>query len=37
VIVATYRRAGEVPTGSFAADSPSAAELARRERWAREG
>ena len=37
VIVASYRRAGEVPTGSFAADSPSAAELERRERWAREG
>ncbi len=37
VIVATYRRAGEVPTGSFAADEPSAAELARRERWVREG
>ena len=36
VIVARYRRAGEVPTGSFAAE-PSAAELRRRERWAREG
>jgi dihydrofolate reductase len=37
VIVGTYRRAGEVPTGSFADDNPSAAELERRERWAREG
>lgn len=37
VIVARYRRAGEVPTGSFAAAEPSAAELRRRERWAREG
>lgn len=36
VIVATYRRAGEVPTGSFADDNPSAAELARRERWSRD-
>ena len=37
VIVATYRRAGEVPTGSFAQAQPSADELKRRERWAREG
>ena len=37
VIAGTYRRAGEVPTGSFAVDNPSAAELERRERWAREG
>jgi dihydrofolate reductase len=37
VIVGTYRRAGEVPTGSFAADNPSPAELERRDRWAREG
>lgn len=36
VIVATYRRAGEVPTGSFADDNPSEAELARRARWARD-
>ncbi|MFJ6023945.1 dihydrofolate reductase family protein [Brevundimonas sp. NPDC092305] len=36
VIVATYRRAGEVPIGSFADDNPSDAELARRERWARD-
>ena len=35
-IVARYRRAGEVPTGSFAADTPSVAELKRRERWVRE-
>lgn len=37
VVVGTYRRAGEVQTGSFAVDDPSAAELRRRERWAREG
>jgi dihydrofolate reductase len=37
VIVGTYRRAGEVPTGSFAEDNPSPAELERRDRWAREG
>lgn len=37
VIVGTYRRAGEVPTGSFAADAPGPDELKRRERWAREG
>lgn len=36
VIVATYSRGGEVPTGSFAPDRPSEAELARRERWAAE-
>lgn len=37
VIVGTYRRAGDVPTGSFVADNPSPAELERRDRWAREG
>ena len=37
VIVATYERNGEVPTGSFAPGRPSEAELARRARWAREG
>lgn len=31
VIIATYRRAGELQTGSFALDEPSADELARRE------
>ncbi len=30
VVIASYRRAGTVRTGSFAADPPSAAELARR-------
>lgn len=30
VVIASYRRAGAVATGSFAADPPSAAELARR-------
>ncbi|NJC42402.1 dihydrofolate reductase [Brevundimonas alba] len=34
VVVGTYLRAGEVKTGSFADDEPSAVELARRERWA---
>lgn len=37
VIVGTYQRSGKVPTGSFADDNPSAAELERRERWARKG
>lgn len=37
VIVGTYRRAGEVPTGSFGDDNPSPAELKRRDRWSREG
>ncbi len=36
VSVGTYRLAGEVPTGTFADDNPSPAELARRERWAGE-
>ncbi|MBB3590452.1 dihydrofolate reductase [Rhizobium sp. BK529] len=33
VIVATYERNGEVPTGSFADDQPSEAELERRRNW----
>jgi dihydrofolate reductase len=37
VIMARYRPAGAVRTGSFAQDEPSDAELARRERWKREG
>ena len=37
VFVRTYRRAGEVPTGSFAGGAPGPAEPARRARWAREG
>lgn len=37
VVVATYSRGGDVPTGSFAPDRPSEAELARRARWAAEG
>ncbi|MBI4774740.1 MAG: dihydrofolate reductase family protein [Deltaproteobacteria bacterium] len=37
VIVASYRRAGEVKTGSFALDVPSEAELARRKRLMEEG
>ena len=37
VVVRTYRRAGEVRTGSFAPDDykPSPAELERRKRWAK--
>ncbi len=37
VLVSAYERAGEAPTGSFGEDVPSAAELERRARWAREG
>jgi len=36
VIVATYKRAGEVRTGSFALEVPTEAELARRKRLASE-
>src|SRR3546814_2810126 len=32
VIIAAYRRAGEVPTGSFALDEPTEAELKRRDK-----
>jgi len=34
VIIATYRRAGDLPTGSFAFEEPTADEVARRERVA---
>lgn len=37
VIIATYKPNGKVPTGTFETTEPSAAELKRRERWAREG
>ena len=37
VMVATYRRGGDVPTGSFGDGAPSPAELERRRRWARDG
>lgn len=37
VVVSTYRRAGEVQTGDFSSQAPSPEELARRERWSREG
>lgn len=37
VILASYERAGEIETGDFATAPPTAAELARRERLAREG
>lgn len=36
VVVSVYRLAGEVVTGSVAEQEPGPAELARRERWARE-
>lgn len=36
VVVSTYRRAGPVPTGSFAEIEPDETEMARRDRWARE-
>jgi dihydrofolate reductase len=35
VLLATYIPGGDVRIGSFGEDKPSAAELARRERWAR--
>jgi hypothetical protein len=34
VIIATYERAGEVKTGSFAMENPTEAELARRKKLA---
>ncbi len=37
VIIATYEPAGQVPLGTFELPNPSAAELKRRERMAREG
>ncbi len=37
VVIAHYRRAGDVATGDFAMDPPSPAELERRERMKREG
>jgi len=37
IVIARYRRAGNVKTGNFAMDPPSEAELARRERMKREG
>jgi dihydrofolate reductase len=37
VIIASYGRAGEVKTGSFGLETPSAAELARRKRLKEEG
>lgn len=36
-VVTVYERGGDVPTGSFAAEAPSEAELARRAKVAREG
>lgn len=37
VIMASYRREGEVTTGSFAQEPPSPAEIARREKYAARG
>jgi len=37
VVIARYQRAGDVATGDFAMDPPTAAEIARRERMRREG
>lgn len=37
VVIATYERAGEVKSGSFALDKPTEAELARRKKLASEG
>lgn len=36
VVIASYQRAGEIPTGSFALDEPTDEEIARRERLASE-
>ena len=36
VVITSYEPAGEVPTGTFETKPPSAAELERREKWARE-
>jgi hypothetical protein len=37
VLIATYEPAGDVPIGTFELPTPSAFELKRRERMAREG
>lgn len=37
VVIASYEPAGPVRTGTFETQAPSEAELARRERWRREG
>ena len=37
VVIARYRRAGDVKTGDYAMDPPTPAETARRERMKREG
>jgi dihydrofolate reductase len=33
IIIATYERAGEIRTGSFAQEQPSQAEIERRKNW----
>jgi dihydrofolate reductase len=37
IVIASYERAGDVQTGTFETKPPSQAELARREKWKREG
>ena len=37
VTIVTYEPSGKVPVGTFLEDTPSEAELKRRERWAQEG
>jgi dihydrofolate reductase len=37
VVIACYERAGDVATGDYAMDPPTAAEVARRDRMPREG
>ena len=37
IIIASYERSGDVQTGAFETKPPSQAEMARRERWKRQG
>jgi hypothetical protein len=37
IIIVSYEPAGPVQVGSYATEEPSEAELARREKWRREG
>jgi hypothetical protein len=37
IVIASYRRAGDVATGDYAMDPPTPTEIARRERMKREG
>jgi hypothetical protein len=36
VVISTYAPAGQVPVGTFGQAEPSAKEMARRQKWARE-